>query len=146
VIAGLSILLGFEVLVAYAFKTGSPWLQRRKVAVEIEEMRNRTAETQEMRSKNKVFRKQLYQLDKISKSRTGTMMMLKAISDTLPEDTYLQQLQNSDGELRLKGKSKEPDRLPELMLSLPFVDSLSESEIGRKEGDYYEFKLNVSLR
>lgn len=145
IISGLCILFGCEILAAYGFKTGSPWLQRRKVKLEIKEMQESTAYIQEMRDKNRIFRKQLYQLEKVCKSRASTMEILKVVSDALPDDTYLNQFVSNGEELTLKGNSKEPDRLPELIMALPFVDTLSTSDIGKKEGDYHEFKLSVSL-
>lgn len=146
IISGLCLLLGVEALAAYAFKTGSPWLQRKKVEQKIEETRALTADIQEMRDKNRVFRKQLYQLEKVCESRVSTMEMLQDVSDALPEDSYLTAFALDGEQLTLEGNSKEPDRLPELVLALPFVDTLSTSDIGKKEGDYHEFKLSVSLR
>lgn len=146
IIYGLCILLGGELLAAYALKTGSPWLQRKKVAKETQEMRRSTAEIQAMRDRNRVFRKQLYQLEQVCETRTSMMEMLRTISEALPEDTYLRTFAGGGEELTLRGFSKEPDRLPELIMAIPFVDTLSTSEIGKKEGDYYEFTLSVSLR
>ncbi|QBG48576.1 hypothetical protein EGM51_14625 [Verrucomicrobia bacterium S94] len=146
VISALCILLTAELLTAYALRSGAPWLQRRKVAKEIQEMNRATAEIQEMRNLNRTFRKQLVQLERIRESRTSTMEMLKAVSEVLPEDTYLNGLSYREDQLTLKGYSKEPDRLPERVLALPFVDTLNTSDIGRKEGEYHEFELSVSLR
>ncbi len=145
-ISVLCVVLAAELLAAYGLKTAAPALQRRKVAREISEMRQVTADVQKMRDKNRIFRKQLYQLEQVSQSRVGTMEMLQAVSDALPEDTYLNSFAFSGEQLTLKGNSKEPDKLPELVMALAFVEKLNTSEIGRKEGDYHEFELSVSLR
>jgi hypothetical protein len=145
-ISGLCILLGLELAAAYGFKTGSPWLQRRKVSREIKEMKQVTSAVQEMQAKSRVFRKQLYQLEKVCGSRASTMEMLKQVSEALPEDTYLRGFSSNSEGLTMRGFSKEPDRVPGLVMELPFVDALSTSDIGKKEDDYYEFKLSVSLR
>ncbi len=146
VIAGLGLLLLFEVLVAIGFKTGAPALQRRKIAWEIKEMRQQTASAQEMKSKNRIFRKQLQQLGQVCGSRASSMEIMQRVSDALPEDTYLRQLSCNNEEISLRGNSKEPDKLPELVMALPFVETISTSEIGRKNGDYYEFTLEARLR
>ncbi|MDZ8118560.1 PilN domain-containing protein [Pontiella agarivorans] len=146
VISALCILLGVELAAAYALKSGSPWLQRKRVAQEIQEMNRATADIQEMRTQNWIFRKQLIQLERVCESRTSTMEMLSALSEALPEDTYLNGFSYDGEQLTLKGNSKEPDKLPELVMALPFVDTLNTSDIGRKEGDYHEFELSVSLR
>jgi Tfp pilus assembly protein PilN len=146
IISGLCILLTIEILTFYGFKNGAPWLQRQKVALELREMQRATADIQEMRNQNRTYRKQLVQLEQVCESRSSIMDMLKAISDALPEDSYLNGFSFDGGQLTLKGNSKEPGQLPELVLALPFVNALSKSDIGRKEGDYYEFELSVSLR
>lgn len=146
IVSGLCVLLGIELLAAYGFKTGSPYIQRKKVGQEIQEMRTATADIQEMRAKNRLFRKQLFQLEQVSSSHTSTMGILQAISDALPEDTYLNGFSSDSEELTLKGYSKEPDILPGLLMALSFVDTLSTSDIGKKEGDYHEFNISVSLR
>jgi Tfp pilus assembly protein PilN len=146
IISGLCILLSIEVLAFYGFKSGAPWLQRKKVAQELREMQRATADIQEMRNQNRIYRKQLVQLEQVCESRVSIMDMLKAISDALPEDSYLNGFSFEGGQLTLKGNSKEPGQLPELVLALPFVNALNTSDIGRKEGDYYEFELSVSLR
>lgn len=146
VISALCILLAAELLAAYALKSGSPWLQRKKVAQEIQEMNRVTAKVQEMRTQNRTYRKQLIQLEQVCETRTSTMEMLKALSEALPEDTYLNGFSYDGKQLTLKGNSKEPDKLPELVMALPFVDRLNTSDIGPKESEYHEFELSVSLR
>lgn len=146
IISSLCLLLGIELIAAYAFKTGAPSLQRKKVAKEIKEMRRATADIQDMRNKNRIYRKQLFQLEKVSKTSTSTMQILREISEALPEDSYLSAFSCDGEDMTLKGYSKEPDRVPGLVMELPFVNTLSTSDIGKKEGDYYEFELSVSLR
>jgi len=146
VIAGLSLLLVLESLVVIGLKTDAPALQRRKIAREIEEMRQQTASTQEMKSKNRIFRKQLYQLEQVCGTRASSMEIMQKVSDALPEDAYLRQFSCDNEEISLRGFSKEPDKLPELVMALPFVDTINRSEIGRKNGDYYEFTLEARLR
>ena len=74
------------------------------------------------------------------------MEIMQKVSDALPEDTYLRQFSCDNEEISLRGNSKEPDKLPELVMALPFVDTINKSEIGRKNGDYYEFTLEARLR
>ncbi len=146
VISGLCILLGAELLAAYALKSTAPWRQRKKVAQEVQEMRRATADIQKMREQSRAYRKQLIQLEQVCESRTSTMEMLMALSEALPEDTYLSSFAYDGEQLTLKGNSKEPDKLPELVLALSFVDTLNTSDIGKKTGDYHAFELSVSLR
>ncbi|MDF7800326.1 PilN domain-containing protein [Pontiellaceae bacterium B1224] len=146
IISGLCILLSIELLAIYGYNIGSPWLQRKKIAREIAKMQQVTADIQDMRNENRIYRKQLIQLEKVSESQISIMEILKAVSDVLPEDSYLNGFSCDGAQLTLKGNSKEPGQLPQLVLELPFVDILNASDIGRKEGDYYEFELSVSLR
>lgn len=145
-ISALVLLLTAEVIGAFTLKATAPARQRNKVAEEVNEMKRDTADVQEMRSNNRVFRKQLYQLERVCNSRASSMEILKEISDALPEDTYLRQLSCSHEEIKMKGYSKEPDKLPELVMAMPFVDTISTSEIGTERDDYYEFTLSASLR
>jgi Tfp pilus assembly protein PilN len=146
VISSLCLLLGIELLTAHAFKTGAPALQRRKVAREITAMRKDTYAIQKMKDKNRVFRKQCYQLEQACGSRASSMEILKVVSDTLPEDTYLRDISCNQEEIRLKGSSKVPAKLPELVMTMPFVNTISTSEIGSERNGYYEFNLRASLR
>jgi Tfp pilus assembly protein PilN len=145
-VASLCGLLAVEVLGAYILKTSAPARQRRKVASEIRQMRRATADIQKMRDKNRAFRKQLYQLEQVCGTRAGSMEILKGVSDTLPEDTYLRQIDCSMEEIRLRGYSKEPGRIPALVMTMPFVDTISTSDIGSEQNDYYQFALSASLR
>lgn len=146
VIAGLCLLLVVELLVVIGLKTSAPALQRRKIAWEIKEMREQTASAQEMKNKNRIFRKQLQQLEQVCGSRASSMEIMQRVSDALPEDSYLRQCSCDNEKITLRGNSKEPDKLPELVMELPFVDTISTSEVGRKSGDYYEFTLEARLR
>jgi hypothetical protein len=74
------------------------------------------------------------------------MEILKVVSDTLPEDTYLRQISCNQEEIWLRGYSKEPDKVPELVMSLPFVDTISTSKIESERDGYHEFTLSASLR
>lgn len=145
-IGSLCALLVVEVLTAFALNATTPARQRKKVAAEIKAMRSDTAEIQEMRDKNRVFRKQLHQLGEVCGDRASSMEILKVVSDTLPEDTYLRQITCNHEEIRLRGYSKEPDKLPELVMAMPFVDTISTSEIGSERDGYYDFNLSASLR
>ena len=117
-----------------------------KLKSEVLRVQGDTADIQEMRDKNRIFRKQLYQLEQVCGDRASSMEILKAVSDTLPEDTYLRQMSCSHEEIKLRGYSKEPDKLPELVMSMPFVDTISTSEIGSERDGYYDFNLSASLR
>lgn len=143
---GLCLLFVFEMFATYAFRTGAPALQRRKTAQELRELRHETASIQTMKEKNKTYHRQLAQLAKVCNADAGSMEILKTLSDSLPEDTYLKQIDCGREELVLKGSSKEPDKLPELVMKLAFIDTISASEIGTERDGYYEFSLTARLR
>lgn len=145
-VSALGVLLVAELLAAYGFHISAPARQRRAIEREIAEIRRETDPIQKMKDKNRVFRKQLHQLEQVCGSRASSMEILKAVSDTLPEDTYLRQITCNPEEIVLRGRSKEPDKLPELVMAMPFVATISTSEIGTERDGYYEFSLSASLR
>ncbi len=110
-------------------------------------MKRRTAPIQAVKSSNRVLRSELEQLNDLGKTRVSLMQMLKVLSDTLPEDTYLESISYTRGDdIKLKGRSKTPDRLPQLIQSLPFVKTLEASDIGEKNDDYFGFTISAALR
>jgi len=147
IISGLCALLAIELIAGLAFKTGAPALQRKQVAEELAKVRRRVAPIQRMKDKNREMKRQLYRLDDIFQQYVSVMAVLQAASDTLPDDTYLRSLTYKRGEgIRIRGSSKEPDRLPGLLMAIPMVDTISTSDIDKKVGDYHEFSLSVTLR
>ncbi|VGO22182.1 PilN domain-containing protein [Pontiella sulfatireligans] len=146
-VAALCALLAVELLASLAFKTGAPALQRKQVAEEISKVRRRAAPIQRMKDKNREMRRQLYRLDEICSRHVSGMEIWGALSEALPEDSYLQLAYfKNGGSLHIRGLSKEPDRLPELLLESPQIEEISKSDIGKKEGDYHSFAITVTLR
>lgn len=145
-ISALCLVLVGELVAAHIFNTNAPDRHRKKVAGELKDMRREIRPIQEMKDKNRIFRKQLLQLEQVCGERASSMEIMKLISDALPEDTYLRQLNCSQEEISLRGFSKEPGKLPELVMAMPFVDTISTSDIGSERDGYYEFNLTASLR
>ncbi len=145
-VASLCALLAVELVAWMGFKTGAPALQRKQVAEELAKIRRRTAPIQRMKDKNREMRKQLYRLDEICNSHVSAMQVLAGLSELLPEDTYLQLVYYKPGMLHFRGYSKEPDRIPELLLTSPNVEAISKSDIGKKEGDYHSIVMSVTTR
>lgn len=147
VIASLCALLAIELLAGMAFKTGAPALQRRQVAEELAKIKRRAAPIQRVKDKNRELRRQIYRLDEICSSHVSTMELLRQLSEALPEDTYLRSVGYKNGEgFRIRGFSKEPDKLPEHIMAIPMVEAISTSEIEKEIDDYHEFTLSVTLR
>jgi len=72
--------------------------------------------------------------------------LLLALSEALPDDTYLRSIVFGAGEgLRIRGYTKDPAGLPEQLQALPMVKAVSASDIGKKTGDYHDFSLSASL-
>ncbi|MCF7864252.1 MAG: PilN domain-containing protein [Kiritimatiellales bacterium] len=147
VVASLCALLAVELVASMAFKTGAPALQRRQVAEELAKVKRRAAPIQRMKDKNRDLRRQLYRLDEICRSHVSTMKLLRELSEALPSDTYLRSIGYKYGEgFRIRGFSKEPDKLPELIMAIPMVEAISTSEIEKEVDDYHEFTISVTLR
>ncbi|VGO16983.1 hypothetical protein PDESU_05577 [Pontiella desulfatans] len=144
--ASLCALLAIELIAWVGFKTAAPAVQRKRVAEEISKVRRRAAPIQRMKDKNREMRKQLYRLDEICSSHVSAMQIWGGLSELLPEDTYLQMAYYKNGLLSFRGSSKEPDLLPERLMASPFVEAISKSEIGKKEGDYHSISMSVTLR
>ncbi|WP_372808331.1 hypothetical protein [Pontiella sp.] len=146
VVAALCALLAIELVAWFGFKTAAPALQRKQVAEEMAKIRRRAAPIQRMQDRNREMRKQLYRLDQICNLHIGAMQVLGGLSELLPEDSYLYSLYYSNGTLYIRGHSKEPDRLPGLLQDSPFVEGISKSDIGKKEGDYHSISMTVTMR
>jgi hypothetical protein len=145
-VASLCALLAIELVAWTGFKTGAPALQRKQVAEEIAKIKRRAAPIQRMKDKNREMRKQLYRLDEICSQHVSAMQIWGGLSELLPEDTYLQMAYFKDETLVFRGQSMEPDRLPELLLASPYIEAISKSDIGKKEGDYHSFNITVTMR
>ncbi|MGE4490398.1 MAG: hypothetical protein AB7E95_12730 [Kiritimatiellales bacterium] len=147
IVAGLCVLLAAELLIGGLVRTFSPAIALRSVEKETAGIRRKAAPIQTVKNQNRDLRAEIEQLDELGRTRVSTMEMLKVLSETLPEDTYLQGFAYVRGdEIRLRGKSKEPDKLPHLLLDVPFVSTIEESDIGEKEDEYYSFRLSAALR
>lgn len=145
-IGGLCILLVAELAAWAGLKTAAPAMQRKEIARELAAARRRAAPVQRMADRNREMHRQLYRLDEICRSHISSMQVLKSLSDLLPEDTYLYLINYRNGSISLKGLSKEPDRIPDLLMSSPLVEAISKSDIGKKEGDYHAIAINLTLR
>ncbi|MCK4564556.1 MAG: hypothetical protein KAU94_07770 [Verrucomicrobia bacterium] len=147
IIYGLCALLAIELVAGLAFKTGAPALQRKQVAEELSRVRRRVAPIQRMKDKNRELKRQLYRLDDICRQHVSVMEVLKELSEALPEDTFLYSISYKNGEgIRMRGSSKEPERLPERVMAIPMVDTISTSDIDKEVDDYHEFNLSATLR
>lgn len=145
-VASLCVLLVVELLAWMGFKTAAPALQRKQVAEETTKIRRRAAPIQRMKDRNREMRRQLYRLDEICSQHISAMQIWGGLSELLPEDSYLKQAVYKEQALHLEGYSKEPDRLPELLLESPYIEAISKTDIGKKEGDYHSFKIIVTMR
>ena len=147
IVAGLCILLAAELLGGWLVRTFSPAIALKAVGHETADLKRRAAPIQIVKNQNRDLRSEIEQLDELGKSRVSIMSMLKVLSDTFPEDTYLQSITYSRGDsIRIKGRSKTPDRIPQLVQSLPFVKTIEESDTGEKEDEYFGFSLTAALR
>jgi Tfp pilus assembly protein PilN len=146
-IAGLCALLAVELLAGWLVRTFSPAVALKIAEREASELKRKAAPVQTVKNQNREMRNELDQLAEMGKTRISVMGMLKTVSDALPDDTYLLSFSYSKGdEITLRGRSKTPDRLPQMIQSLPFVKSIEESDIGEKESEYYGFRISAALR
>ena len=147
IIAGLCALLAAELLIGWLVRTVSPAIALKSAERETAELKRRAASILPVKTQNRDLRSELEQLDELGKNRVSIMGMLKTLSDTLPEDTYLLGVTYTRGdEIQIKGRSKKPDQLPHLLQSVPFVKTIEESDTGEKTDEYYGFGLSAALR
>lgn len=145
---GLAALLLIELVAGWVLWTNAPARARNSVEKDLTTMRRRAEPAQKLKDQNRVMRSELTQLHELVNTRVSVMELFKVLSDTLPEDTYLTDLSyERGGRMRIKGRSKEPDTLPALLLlEVPFVSTIEESDIGEKRGEYHSFSMTVSLK
>jgi Tfp pilus assembly protein PilN len=147
IVAGLSILLTAELLAGWLIRTVSPAMALKNVEHETADLKRSAAPIQAVKNQNRELRSEIQQLDELGKTRVSVMSMLKVLSDTLPEDTYLQGITYTRGDnIQIKGRSKAPDRIPQLVQNIPFVKTIEESDIGKKDDEYFRFNLSAALR
>jgi Tfp pilus assembly protein PilN len=146
-LAGLCGLLVAELLIGWLVRTVSPAVALKSAQQEAADLKRRSAAIQTMKSQNRELRSELEQLAEMGKTRMSLMGMLKVLSDTLPDDTYLRGFTYDRGdEIQIKGRSKKPDQLPQLLLSVPFVSTIEKSDTGEKTDEYFSFDLTAALR
>lgn len=146
-IFGLSALLLVELIAGWGFWTTAPGRAQGRVDKELAELRRRAAPIQRLKDQNREMYSNLAHLHDLVNSRMSVMEVFKTLSDTFPEDTYLMSVKYERGdEIRIRGRSKEPDKLPGLLLDIPFVSTLEDSDIDEKKGEYHTFSMTVALK
>lgn len=147
IIAGLCALLAVELLAGGLVRIFSPAVALRTAERDAAELKRKAAPVQTVKNQNRELRSELDQLNELGRTRVSIMGMMKTVSDTLPEDTYLLAFEYAKGDkITVRGRSKTPDRLPQLIQSLPFVESIEESDTGEKENEYYGFRISAALK
>lgn len=146
-VAGLCALLAVELAAGGLIRTFSPAAALKAAERDTVELKRRAAPIQIVKNQNRALRSELEQLTELGKTRVSIMGMMKTLSDTLPEDTYLMSISYSRGDdIKLKGRSKAPDQLPQLIQNIPFVKTIEESDTGEKTDEYYGFTISAALR
>jgi len=147
IITALCALLAVELVGALALKTYAPVKQRKEVAREIARMKKKTAPIQEMKEQNRALRDELVRLDDMCKTRVSSMEIMRVLTETFPEDSYMRYIiYRRAHSLRIKGMSKDPNTLPALVQAMPFVKGIDKSDIDKKVDEYHEFTLYLALR
>ncbi|MFA5689170.1 MAG: hypothetical protein WC959_08495 [Kiritimatiellales bacterium] len=147
IIIGLAALLAVELTGGWLVHTFAPAAAIKSVERETAVLRRRAAPVAAVRNENREMQAEIAQLNELVQTRESVMEMLNTISTTLPTNTYLQGMDYSRGKsIQLRGRSKEPDQLPQLVMSLPFAGAVEESNIGEKNEDYYGFRITAALR
>jgi len=147
IISGLCALLAIELMIGIAVKANAPKQQRKQVAKELVKIRKKIAPIQKMKDKNRELEHQLSKMNDLCHQKISVMTVLKSISDTLPMDSYLQYFSYRKGDnISFRGSSKRPERLPELLQAIPVIDTITKSDLGRKNGDYQTFNMSATLK
>lgn len=147
IIAGLCALLVAELFAGWLIRTVSPAMALKSTERETAELKRRAAPIVPVKTQNRDLRSELDQLDEMGKTRVSIMSMLKVLSDTLPEDTYLLGITYDRGdEIQIKGRSKNPEQMPHLLQSIPFIKTIEASDTGEKTDEYYGFSISAALR
>jgi hypothetical protein len=145
---GLAALLLIELIAGWTLWTRAPAGARAGVEKDLAALRRQAAPAQKLKDQNRMMRSELTQLHDLVNTRVSVMEIFKTLSDTFPEDTYLTALSyERGGQMRIRGRSKEPDKLPALLLmDVPFISSIEASDIDEKRGEYHSFSMTVALK
>jgi len=145
---GLAAVLLIELVAGWILWANAPARASNGIEKDLSALRRSAEPAQKLKDQNRVMRSELTQLHELVNTRVSVMELFKTLSDTLPEDTYLTALSyERGGRMRIKGRSKEPDALPALLLlDVPFISTIEESDIDEKRGEYHSFSMTVSLK
>ena len=147
ILAGLAALLLIELFAGWMVRIFSPSFAIQSAERESAALRRRAAPIAEARGHSRDIQNEMVQLNDLIQSRVSVMSMLKTVSETLPTNTYLQAVDYSRGKsIQLRGRSKEPDQIPQLIMSLPFTGAIDEWSSGEKTDDYYNFRITAAIR
>lgn len=147
IITALSTLLVAELIAGSALYAMAPAKALKKTEQEGAELNRRAAPVLAVKNQNRELRNELKQLNQLAEQHISVMGLLKTISDALPDDTYVLSLEYIRGDqIRLRGRSKAPDRLPDLLQAIPVIKTIEEWDIGEKDDDYFGFRFTAALR
>lgn len=146
-ITALGVVLAAELLAGTALHALAPAAALKKTEQEGAELKRRAAPVLAVRNQNRELRSELKQLNQLAGQHISVMGLLKTISDALPDDTYVLSLEYVRGDqIRLRGRSKAPDHLPDVLQAIPVVKTIEEWDIGEKQDDYFGFRFTAALR
>lgn len=119
-----------------------------KLNQQIQRLKKDAAPLNTVKTEVRQMRAELDILERLSKDQLSMMQVLKMVSDTLPEDAYLERIQfEKTGQLALSGRSKNPSTLSGLLLGLPFVkDIVSSNTKERTSSEYTDFTITFTLK
>jgi len=143
----LCALLAIELVAAFVIKTYAPVWERKEVAKKIAIMKKKVEPVQQMKEENRVLREELARLEEMCKTHVSAMEVLRVLTETLPDDTYLRFVSYRRAySLHIRGFSKDPNKLPVLLQNMPYVKGIDRSDIGKKRDDYHEIDFQMALR
>lgn len=136
-------LIAWPILFAQAPRAAQDRLNRK-----IRQLKKESGPFQKMKTEIRQMRDELSGLEKLSQDQLSMMQVLKIVSDTLPEDSYLTRIRfNKERELSLTGQSKNPSALSGILLELPFVADITKSDSKeRSNSEYSNFTLNFTVK
>lgn len=144
-----AIVLGVLVTAGYWFL-----LDRRERAVredvveaeaEVERLRPILEEVEEFKAKQADLERKIEVITNLKNAQTGPVRVMDAVSRSLPELLWLDQMDVSATSIRLSGRAFNVNAVSNLIENLDRVPEFKEPRLGpvRESGEVYQFTINV---
>lgn len=115
-----------------------------QVDEQIEMLDSQVTEAFRLREQVDAYRAELGQLQEMLDDRQLTLLILRDLTERIPDDTYLQNLQIQGNQVTMQGSSNQASNLPPLLLESPYLESVKTNWIQQNARGEAEERFNFT--